>query len=78
MWLVAVAGPARGPLAGMIRCIVGVIAAITFMAPITSVHKASKGGASLVMMFALQQNNSVRGIRASENQEKWVLSAQHF
>ena len=78
MWLITVASPAGSPLAGVVGRIVGVIAAVAVMAPITLVNEASDGSAPLVMVFRLEQYYFVMGVRASEYQEKWMLSAQHF
>ena len=51
--LVPVAGPASGPLAGVVRCIIGVVATITFRAPIAAIDEPGDGGTPLVMIIRL-------------------------
>ena len=62
----------------MIGGILVVKTTVAFWAPIRFVHEPGDGGTPLVMMFTLQQNNGVRGVRTTENEEKWMLARQHF
>ena len=53
-WLIPIAGPASGPLARVVRCIIMVIATVTFMAPIAFVNEAGDFGAPLKVLVAFE------------------------
>ena len=62
----------------MVGGIVGVVTAITFRAPIAFVDETFYGGAPLVMIIGLENDNLVFCVWTAEYQKKRVLSAQHF
>ena len=76
--LVPVAGPASSAFARMVGRIVRVVAAVALGAPITSVGEASEGGAPLIMMLTLENDDGVRRIWTSKIHEKWMLPRQHL
>ena len=78
VWVIPIAGPASGTLAGMVGGIVGVETTVALVAPIGLVGEASDGGTPLIMMVTLQQHDGMRGVRSTENQKERMLARQHF
>ena len=64
--MVSIAGPASSPLAGMVSRVVVVVTAITFRAPIAFVDETFYGGAPLVMIVRLENDDLVFSVRSSE------------
>ena len=76
--LVPIAGPASGPLAGMIGSIIRVVATVTLMAPIATIDEPGNGGTPLVMIVRLEQDDLVFSVRATENEEEGMVAAENF
>ena len=73
-WLVPVAGPASGPFARVVRCIVGVVTTVALVAPIAAVDEAGDGGTPLVMIVRLENDDLVFSVGATENEEEGMVA----
>ena len=73
-WLVSVAGPASGPLTGVVGSIIMVITTVALVAPIALVNEPCDGGAPLVMIIGLEKDDLVFGVWATEDQEEWMVA----
>ena len=73
-WLIPIAGPASGPLAGVVRCVVVVETAIAFMAPIATIDEPGDGGTPLVMIVRLENDDLVFSVGATENEEEGMVA----
>ena len=74
--LIAVAGPAGSPLAGMISGVVVVITAVALVAPIAFVYEAGDFGASFIMGVRFQQDDFLFSVWATEKEKEGVLAAE--
>ena len=77
-WLIPIAGPASGPLAGMIGRIIRVVATVTLMAPIATIDEPGNGGTPLVMIIRLEKDDFSFSVRSTEYEEEGMVAAENF
>ena len=76
--LVSIAGPASSAFAGVVGCIILIIATVTFMAPITAVDEPGDGGTPLKVLVAFEKDDLVFSVRSAEYQKKGMVTAENL
>ena len=62
----------------MVGCIILIITAVTFMAPIAAIDEASNGGTPLIVLIRLEKDDFFLCVRSAEDQEEWMVAAENF